>query len=84
MNELMDNRIGHSEGYCKTCHQPLGIEGVCYICAAAKHEIDGTPLCWCCGEPMAIIDEKPVMSGDDVTGYNPIYRCVNPDCEDDE
>lgn len=31
--KLYDHEFGNAEGYCPKCHAPLGITGICDICA---------------------------------------------------
>ena len=51
-----------------------------------RDDIDTTPLCWVCGQPMVWTGEcnELDMEGGMLVFEDPIYRCVNPDCDEDE
>lgn len=52
-----------------------------------EQDIDMTPICWACGEPMEWTSEyrELVFDAGCFVVQQPIYECCNPDCyEDDE
>jgi hypothetical protein len=53
---------------------------------SADEELDTTPLCWACGWPMEWIgeEEEVELEGGEIVVYEPIYRCCNPDCDDED